>query len=303
MKFSPDTSRLVEGRAYWCVDPNFLTGEPYRTHYDGAGVGWLWGDECPPPTVEVEPERPPAALLPCPFCGSADVAPNGTEDQPLWNQWVRCASCEAEGPTRTGGHAVVAAAWNTRAAPPAPLDAVQRERDRCLAVARGCFDMMGGYNDTFLPVFHHGIQTVVNALSDDPKAYASMVLERIGAAPHAPEPAPAEPERPAWVPPVCPAGQVLISDGVPVMARRDFDFNEDTDWRYPPPAWPPRIGEIVEVSMGNEWVPVMVTSGPWWDRDWRVQSAFRAINKRDEGRGWRWVYRDLSGYVPPGGGQ
>jgi hypothetical protein len=61
--------------------------------------------------------------------------------------------------------------------------------------------MMGGYNDTLLPVFHHGIQTVVNALSDDPKAYASRVLERIGAAPSAPAPAPAEPSPPAWVPP------------------------------------------------------------------------------------------------------
>jgi Lar family restriction alleviation protein len=147
MKFSKDTSRLVEGCAYWCVDPNDLTGEPYRSHYDrdDNGNGYLWGDECPAPTVEVEPERPPEpVVLPCPFCGSADVAPNGTDDQPLWNQWVRCASCEAEGPTRTGGHAIAATAWNTRA----------------------------------------------------------------------PAPAPAEPSPPAWVPPVCPAGQAILDNGV-----------------------------------------------------------------------------------------
>lgn len=37
--------------------------------------------------------------------------------------------------------------------------------ERMLNVARGCFDYRGGYHDSReLGIYHHGIQTVVNAL-------------------------------------------------------------------------------------------------------------------------------------------
>jgi hypothetical protein len=111
-----------------------------------------------------------------------------------------------------------------------------------------------------------------------------------------------EPERPAWVPPVCPAGQVYLdSVGQPELALCPL-----ANVRFPPPAWPPRIGEIVEVRCGDEWVPSMVTSGPWGTEDnrgARCLSGGDTIYRDREGKDWRWVYRDLSGYVPPGGGQ
>jgi hypothetical protein len=107
-----------------------------------------------------------------------------------------------------------------------------------------------------------------------------------------------EPSPPAWVPPVCPAGQVYTaSGGVDLLAISDRHASG-----YPPPAWPPRIGEIVEVRpSGEDWIPAMVTTG--LTQFGGVVAGLWQILPHEEGRGWRWVYRDLSGYVPPGGGQ
>lgn len=57
---------------------------------------------------------------------------------------------------------------------------------RLLNVARGCHDYNGGYVDPEATAFHHGIQTVVQALDaaakNDPNDGQVNVLERIGAA-------------------------------------------------------------------------------------------------------------------------
>jgi hypothetical protein len=60
MKFSKDTSRLVTGRHYWWTYDARET--PSTMPYEGPETNLphhLWGDEVIPPTVEVEPERPP----------------------------------------------------------------------------------------------------------------------------------------------------------------------------------------------------------------------------------------------------
>lgn len=116
-----------------------------------------------------------------------------------------------------------------------------------------------------------------------------------------------EPEPPAWVPPVCLAGQAILSHGaIPIIATRGGPLHMDD--RYPPPAWPPRIGEIVEVLLGNvagtQWVQHMVTGAPERYASGPVEycrCGDRVISSDGEGKSWRWVYRDLSGYAPPGG--
>jgi len=115
-----------------------------------------------------------------------------------------------------------------------------------------------------------------------------------------------EPSPPAWVPPVCPAGQAILDNGVSLLVVTRGGPLATVD-RYPKPAWPPRIGEIVEVLIRTSrdpevWLPVMVTSGPVGEFSGeRVESGGRALHRDLEGKQWRWVYRDLSGYVPPGG--
>jgi hypothetical protein len=55
--------------------------------------------------------------------------------------------------------------------------------------------------------------------------------------------------------------------------------------------WVPALvvtGEMASTTSGNEYVGV----GSGW-----------TISRAEEGKTWRWVYRDLSGYVPPGGGK
>lgn len=126
------------------------------------------------------------------------------------------------------------------------------------------------------------------------------------------EPAPAEPERPAWVPPVCPAGQAyLVNESTGRIALVGCD-TPMRNLRYPKPAWPPRIGEIVEVLPGQvgdyddvsaaAFVPAEVLSGPCeYEGGEGVLTAFGIMWREEEGRSWRWVYRDLSDYTPPGG--
>ena len=235
MKFSPDTSRLVYDRIYWCVVDQYDT--PAQVKYIEAEVPFrhhlLWGDEVIPPTVEVEPERPPEpVLLPCPFCGGTLVHPSG------FVGFIQCQTCQADGPLHYGKPAEAITAWNTRAAP-------------------------------------------------------------------APAPAPAEPSPPAWVPPVCPAGQAILDNGVSLLVATRGGPLATVD-RYPKPAWPPRIGEIVEhVLLTGVSLHVMVTSGPIEDSiypgDCYVYAGPFVLLRSREGKTWRWVYRDLSGYVPPGG--
>lgn len=60
-----------------------------------------------------------------------------------------------------------------------------KDRERLLNVARGCFDYGGGYraDDDKLHIFHHGIQTVINALdgaAKEPESMQVRVLETIG---------------------------------------------------------------------------------------------------------------------------
>ena len=61
----------------------------------------------------------------------------------------------------------------------------QRELVRLLNVARGCHDYGGGYRDTVSQeTFHHGIQTVINALEsaakNEPNNFQVDALEAIG---------------------------------------------------------------------------------------------------------------------------
>lgn len=68
----------------------------------------------------------------------------------------------------------------TRTEPPS-----EQVRAQMLARARGCFDYSGGYrgDPKLLEAFHHGIQTVINALSDPDGSFQSRTLEAIGAEP------------------------------------------------------------------------------------------------------------------------
>lgn len=58
-------------------------------------------------------------LLPCPFCGGANVR---VKEQPRHGTYAICDDCAAAGPYKkvTGSNDEAAAAWNRRAFPPAP---------------------------------------------------------------------------------------------------------------------------------------------------------------------------------------
>jgi len=66
------------------------------------------------------------------------------------------------------------------------LAALERDGERTLNIARGCLDYGGGYrgDPILMGAFHHGIQTVINALEAaakrDPKDTQVNALERIG---------------------------------------------------------------------------------------------------------------------------
>lgn len=63
-------------------------------------------------------------LLPCPFCGGADVNLHEHKQAAMW--WVSCKSCGLEAPSETGTTRIDAITyWNTRAA--ARLDAQMEE--------------------------------------------------------------------------------------------------------------------------------------------------------------------------------
>lgn len=72
------------------------------------------------------------------------------------------------------------------AAPPAPIT----DRDRLLAIARGCTDYGGGYSGAEYEIFQHGIGTVITALERAAEDFQTRTLERIVAAPAAPGTAP-----------------------------------------------------------------------------------------------------------------
>lgn len=63
-------------------------------------------------------------------------------------------------------------------------EARREERARCLAIARGCTDYLGGYvhpgDEDKLDAFHHGIETVCNALRARPDDYQTRAVEGIG---------------------------------------------------------------------------------------------------------------------------
>jgi hypothetical protein len=56
------------------------------------------------------------------------------------------------------------------------------ERQRCIAIARGCVDYMGGHSGRNLEVYHHGIETVANVLAADQSSFQVRVVEAIGRA-------------------------------------------------------------------------------------------------------------------------
>lgn len=62
--------------------------------------------------------------------------------------------------------------------------------DDAIRIARGCFDYSGGYrsNDGELAIYHHGIQTVINALNGAKSSglsdLQSKVLHTIGSDEH-----------------------------------------------------------------------------------------------------------------------
>lgn len=315
MRFSPDTSRLVEGCIYWCAEPDGTDPEPMAWRPGVYTNALLWGDECHPPTVEVEPEpQPEPALLPCPFCGGGAFC--GAEAG--GSSWANCPGCGAIGPDATSP-ASAAVAWNTRApAPPAPAPAepappAGETLFTCRCCARGgqgwtdgsvcvpgwhTIDHIDGPN-AICPICIEEADPLASLREDYPNA-AIGKPRRVGLARREAEPSP-----PAWVPPVCPAGQVFLDDGslgdrgAPTIARCDMH-----DVGYPPPSWPPRIGEIVEVLHNGHWVQGMVTSAPRTRRKEVaefVECSMWTLGRNKEGIEWRWVYRDLSDYVPPGG--
>ena len=49
-------------------------------------------------------------ILPCPFCGSSDVAIESGDNGKQW--WVECRCCDAEGPLSELSELVAAASWN-----------------------------------------------------------------------------------------------------------------------------------------------------------------------------------------------
>ena len=64
------------------------------------------------------------------------------------------------------------------------VQGLEADRERLINVARGCHDYGGGHADTKASeAFHHGIQTVINALeaaANDPASMQVRVLESIG---------------------------------------------------------------------------------------------------------------------------
>lgn len=70
----------------------------------------------------------------------------------------------------------------TVAAITALLDAKDARIKRLLNIARGCHDYGGGYSEQRdVDIYHHGIQTVINALeAADNDSLQTRVLERIG---------------------------------------------------------------------------------------------------------------------------
>lgn len=56
------------------------------------------------------------------------------------------------------------------------------ERQRCIAIARGCHDYSGGHSGDKLEAFLHGIDTVVNVLSAPDGDMQAKVVEAIAAA-------------------------------------------------------------------------------------------------------------------------
>lgn len=70
----------------------------------------------------------------------------------------------------------------TVAALTALLDAKDARHERLLNIARGCHDYGGGYSESReVEIYHHGIQTVINALEasgDD--SLQTRILEAIG---------------------------------------------------------------------------------------------------------------------------
>lgn len=53
------------------------------------------------------------------------------------------------------------------------------ERERCVAIARGCHDYSGGHSGDALDIFHHGVHTVWRALAA-PDDLQVAALEAIG---------------------------------------------------------------------------------------------------------------------------
>lgn len=63
-------------------------------------------------TTKTDTEQGRAELLPCPFCGSDEIAIN-TE---LSISYVDCGACDTQGPVVEGSPAAAIAGWNRRAA-------------------------------------------------------------------------------------------------------------------------------------------------------------------------------------------
>jgi len=60
------------------------------------------------------------------------------------------------------------------------VQAASVERQRCIAIARGCADYMGGHSGRDLEIYHHGIDTVGRVLAADQSSYQARVVEAIG---------------------------------------------------------------------------------------------------------------------------
>lgn len=99
----------------------------------------------------------------------------------------RVAELESELKMVREANGAIAAAEARAEKAEAALASAKRDGERLLNVARGCFDYGGGYRSDAgkLEIFHHGIQTVVNALEGamrDPSDTQARALERIGIA-------------------------------------------------------------------------------------------------------------------------
>lgn len=69
-------------------------------------------------------------LLPCPFCGSSNVAMTLSTAY-----WVCCLECEADGPPHEDAEAEAVAAWNRRAAATARTEARREALEEAAKVA------------------------------------------------------------------------------------------------------------------------------------------------------------------------